>query len=850
MIATVLFMMAASLLATVGTSSASTTTNGTISGRITFGPVGGPCKGGDATAIALKVGTNTTVTKFADRTTGDYTLSVPPGQYYVLSRCPTVTYATFYPATQNAGYATKITVPSGGSISNINIVIAGLTTTTMAPRTESISLGQSVTLTATVAPHTPNWPVKVTGPVSFCDSATILATATVDNGTAQTQFKPLQSGTYEINAQYQTTTDYLASASNGGAQDGSKANNVPNPGCPGRATNAVVIVVTGGSDTNPPWLQTLNADRTAFGLPPVVQDPVLSQQMAEHAAYLVQNGPGKTIESETPSEPGYTTAGAWGAMASIWINGLASTATAQALNIWMNSVYHYSSLLSPTIHVVGAAHDGIYYGLEDDSIAWPAETAAYPLEWPPNGSTAQDLYFRPSQEDPDVLNSHGWDCGTGWATVPNGENGPVLHIALHNDPTLAGKVPQVTMTSSSGVTDPVCPIGGVSAKVDEPGYVAGLSLLPKYPLQYGESYTVKITDGPSWSFKAPPGSFSFTSGIYNDQYVGRPVSTGVSYQVQGYTTVPTISLVAGQLPPGLSFSAPTMDMIDITGTPTQAGTYSFTLNGADGTSSATITASITVLASPSPTVTTGSLDSTAIGMTSLPTGKGYWLVNAAGQVSAHGNAHNYGTMSGHPLNKPIVGMAATPTGGGYWLVASDGGIFSFGNAQFHGSMGGKPLNKPIVGMALDPTTGGYWEVASDGGIFSFDAPFHGSMGGKPLNKPVVSMALDPATGGYWEVASDGGIFSFDAPFYGSMGGKPLNRPVNGMTTAPNGSGYRMVASDGGIFSFGAPFYGSMGGQSIPAPIVGMASDLATNGYWMLGQNGTVYSFNATFYGGH
>ena len=75
-------------------------------------------------------------------------------------------------------------------------------------------------------------------------------------------------------------------------------------------------------------------------------------------------------------------------------------------------------------------------------------------------------------------------------------------------------------------------------------------------------------------------------------------------------------------------------------------------------------------------------------------------------------------------------MAATPTGAGYWLVASDGGIFTFGDAAFYGSMGGHPLDRPVVGMAATASGGGYWMVASDGGIFTFgDAPFLGSRGG-------------------------------------------------------------------------------------------------------------------------
>jgi hypothetical protein len=43
-------------------------------------------------------------------------------------------------------------------------------------------------------------------------------------------------------------------------------------------------------------------------------------------------------------------------------------------------------------------------------------------------------------------------------------------------------------------------------------------------------------------------------------------------------------------------------------------------------------------------------------------------------------------------------MEANRSGSGYRFVATDGGIFSYGNAPFYGSMGGHPLNRPVVDM--------------------------------------------------------------------------------------------------------------------------------------------------------
>ncbi len=248
-----------------------------------------------------------------------------------------------------------------------------------------------------------------------------------------------------------------------------------------------------------------------------------------------------------------------------------------------------------------------------------------------------------------------------------------------------------------------------------------------------------------------------------------------------------------------------------------------------------------------PAVTTNPATLTVL----APSTTGYRLVAANGAVSTFGNAGNYGSEAGQPLNAPIVGMTATPDNKGYWLVGADGGIFTFGDASYYGSEGGQHLNQPIVGMAATPDGKGYWLVAADGGIFTFgDAAFYGSEGGQHLNQPIVGMAATPNGNGYWLVASDGGIFTFgDANFYGSEGGQSLNAPVVSMAATPSGNGYWLVAKDGGIFTFGdATFSGSASGQS-NAPVIGITPTSNGGGYWLSAQDGGIFTFgNAPFNG--
>jgi hypothetical protein len=233
-----------------------------------------------------------------------------------------------------------------------------------------------------------------------------------------------------------------------------------------------------------------------------------------------------------------------------------------------------------------------------------------------------------------------------------------------------------------------------------------------------------------------------------------------------------------------------------------------------------------------------------VGMAATPTGKGYWLADAAGGVHAFGDAVFHGSVAGHRLAQPVVGMASTPSGKGYWLVAADGGIFTFGDAAFDGSTGNVRLAQPIEGMSAYDKTGGYRFVAADGGVFDFKAPFYGSLGAVRLAKPVVGMAATPTGRGYWLVASDGGIFTFgDAGFDGSLGAVRLAKPVVGMAATPTGRGYWLVAADGGIFTFGdAGFHGSLGSKPLPAPVISLAATPTGKGYWLVTKAGTVYPF--------
>lgn len=232
----------------------------------------------------------------------------------------------------------------------------------------------------------------------------------------------------------------------------------------------------------------------------------------------------------------------------------------------------------------------------------------------------------------------------------------------------------------------------------------------------------------------------------------------------------------------------------------------------------------------------GSLRAPAAGFDMTPSGGGYWVAAANGDVITFGDATRYRAAGGSPISRPIVALAATRTGHGYWLASASGGVFCFGDAPFYGSAAKLHLNQPIVGMAARPGGRGYWLVSRDGGVFCFGrAGFYGSTGAIRLNQPIVGMAATPTARGYWLVAADGGVFCFgDARFYGSTGALRLNLPVVAIAPTPTGRGYWLVAADGGVFSFGdADHHGALTDlHSQYGAAIGIHSNADGTGYWI------------------
>ena len=240
------------------------------------------------------------------------------------------------------------------------------------------------------------------------------------------------------------------------------------------------------------------------------------------------------------------------------------------------------------------------------------------------------------------------------------------------------------------------------------------------------------------------------------------------------------------------------------------------------------------------------------GFAGVPTGDGYWLASASGQVLARGTAPDLGGASG-PLAAPVVDLRATPTGAGYWLVTADGTVVARGDALDAGSVTGH-LDHPIVGMAATASGAGYWLADSGGGIHAF-----GDAGGPTAAATVppggiVDIEASPTGAGFWLLGADGSVQGVGVRTYGDL--KPTHSGygtlgVVGMAASPSGAGYWIGLEDGGVATFGdGGFLRTTSGRTAlgASPTVSLERSSAS-GLWTMAADGSLLAYgDAPFLG--
>ena len=210
------------------------------------------------------------------------------------------------------------------------------------------------------------------------------------------------------------------------------------------------------------------------------------------------------------------------------------------------------------------------------------------------------------------------------------------------------------------------------------------------------------------------------------------------------------------------------------------------------------------------------------GMTSTPDGRGYWLVDYAGNVYHFGDAASRVMTPALPPTTSIVGIVPTP-GGCYWLYTGSGNVYTSSGAPWYGSPASQHAQS-IMGMAATPDGKGYWLVDSSGRVYHYGDAVSRAIVPSAAHTTAIVGIVATGTGSYWLYTRYGNVYtSSGAPWYGSPAAQHAqDQSITGMAVTPDGKGYWLVDSSGRVYHYGdAPGRPVVPALSHAHPIIGI-----------------------------
>ncbi|MEV8339298.1 Ig domain-containing protein [Leucobacter sp. NPDC077196] len=343
-------------------------------------------------------------------------------------------------------------------------------------------------------------------------------------------------------------------------------------------------------------------------------------------------------------------------------------------------------------------------------------------------------------------------------------------------------------------------VNGATA-TDIPGATGTSCYLVESP---GSQLRVNVTKvnaiGKTTSSSTPLNGFTCgapAAPVWVQQSLGDPVvgtAVSVTFTASG-ATKPTYSVVAGELPDGLTLNSTTGV---VSGTPTAAGAYSFTLRAENPTGTDDLEVTGTVNAAPG--AITGTPGQFVVGTT------------ATGAVAATGTPAPSFTVTagelpaGVTLDPATGAFTGTPTEAGAYAftVAASNGIGTATTREFTGTVEQAPNWNvtvgwsPQVGEALDVT------FSADG----TPAPTYSISSGELPD----GLTLDGATGRVTGTPTTPGAYSFIILASNTQGTQALS--VSGTVTAAPGA----ITGDPGHWIVGTDAAGTLQASGTPAPV--------------------------------
>jgi uncharacterized protein YkwD len=274
------------------------------------------------------------------------------------------------------------------------------------------------------------------------------------------------------------------------------------------------------------WLARINYYRAMVKLPPVSDDPALSEGERNHTRYLVENygalirngvSSGAAMHSEDSAKPGYTPIGLRAAQDSDideWPGPQPPPSLNWAIDDWMTGAFHRLNVLNPRLHQVAygqwcdggtcAAALNVLSGAEEPAFA--GLPLAAPLMFPPQGSTVALGPLWGEWPDP--------------ASACPGYRAPVgLPITMQLGLRVNARLGEYRLTRAgeSPVDLDACGFDAATYANSDPvaqergrGVLhdfGAVALIPRAPLEKRTSYTVSMTVNGrkyTWAFSTAP----------------------------------------------------------------------------------------------------------------------------------------------------------------------------------------------------------------------------------------------------------------------------------------------------------------------------------------------------------
>ena len=261
------------------------------------------------------------------------------------------------------------------------------------------------------------------------------------------------------------------------------------------------------------WLEFVNYYRALAFLPPVSEDPALTDGTRKHAHYMILNNVVEPFELSVGRQ-GYTPEGGVAGANSLLLGSTTSATTdEQALAYWMQGPFHALGILDPALQRTGfgsernpggalirmAAALNVISGLDQSAVP----DGTYPVMWPYDGMTVYLRTYTQGTDSPEPLTGcPGYLSPTGLPIVIQMGNGSLSTVSVSSSTLMQDTAPVESCVFTENTY--LNPDSNLQARGRAVlGARDAVILIPRYPLVAGAKYTVSITANGQfleWSF--------------------------------------------------------------------------------------------------------------------------------------------------------------------------------------------------------------------------------------------------------------------------------------------------------------------------------------------------------------